>query len=333
MKKYKRTVLHSKAMKSLIQFLQRRKFPGYPEISWYAVIEFFIRWVDQKDMQMRARSLSFSFFLALFPSAIFFFTLIAYLPFTRSHDQILFFFSEVMPASAFATVRETLEDILKHQRSGLLSIGFFSAIYFSTNGFHSLMNSFNKYSHQRETRPFYKQRIVAVILACTVSLSLLFSVTLITGGAYLIKMMDKLKYFPSKTTPLLLGLLNYVIVTGICLTVIATIYYFAPSKKRKFKFISPGVVFATISIMVTMSLFSFYVNEFNSYNKVYGSIGALIVIMLIIYFNTYIILLGFEFDVTIDKAVEETSKGRPIKANSITYLRANHPGNPHADGH
>jgi membrane protein len=314
--------MRSKPVKFLIRLTQRKAFPGYPEVSWYAVIEFFIRWIDQRDMKMRASSLSFTFFLALFPSVIFFFTLIAYIPFGRTTDEILSLFSDIMPESAFETVETTLTDILGNQRKGLLSIGFLSAVYFSTEGFHSLMNTLNKYGKSRETRPFWKQRLVAFILGIVVAVSILLSVLMITVGSFVIDLLDQFKYFPSRITPLLLSLLSYVIVAGIVLTIVSTIYYLAPNKNGKWKFISPGSVFACITIMVSTSMFSLYVNEFNSYNKVYGSIGVLIVIMMLIYINTYILLLGYELNVSIDKAAEETSKGNKIKANRVVYLKA-----------
>jgi len=314
-------ILQSKFVRNMISFLKEKHIPGYVEISWYALLEFCIRWVDQRDMKMRARSLSFSFFLSLFPSAIFFFTLIAYLPFTKTYD-ILFLISQIVPENTFKIISSTLNDILHHQRGGLLSLGFVTAMYFSTNGFHSLMNLLNIYSNQKETRPFFKQRIVAFILAFTVSIALLIAVLLLTFGSRGIRMMNKLEYFPSHSTPILLSGLNYIIVVGICLTIVSTIYFFAPSKTRTYKFISPGSVFATISILATSSIFSFYVNHFNSYNKVYGSIGAIIVIMMFIYINTYIILLGFELNVTIDKTISAMRKDvHRIKDNKVIYLR------------
>ena len=174
MSNLQKTILQNKLVRSVITFMKEKHIPGYVEISWFAIFEFCIRWVDQRDMKMRARSLSFSFFLSLFPSAIFFFTLIAYLPFTKTHD-ILFFLSQIIPGNTFKLVSNTLNDILHHQRGSLLSVGFITAMYFSTNGFHSLMNLLNIYSNQKETRPFFKQRIVAFILAFTVSIALLIA--------------------------------------------------------------------------------------------------------------------------------------------------------------
>ena len=315
------TILKNKFVREGITFLKAKHIPGYVEISWFALLEFCIRWADQRDMKMRARSLSFSFFLSLFPSAIFFFTLIAYLPFTKTHD-ILFLLSQIVPENTFKVISSTINDILHHQRGSLLSVGFITAMYFSTNGFHSLMNLLNIYSNQKETRPFFKQRIVAFILAFTVSVALLIAVLLLTFGSRGIRLMNKLEYFPSHSTPILLSGLNYLIVVGICMTIVSTIYFWAPSKTRKFRFISPGSVFATISILFTSSVFSFYVNHFNSYNKVYGSIGAVIVVMMLIYINTYIILLGFELNVTIDRTLQSIRKNaHHVKSNKVIYLR------------
>lgn len=330
-KKVKGSLIRSRPAKKIIALTQKKKFPGYPEISWYAVLEFFLRWVDKKDLQLRASSLSFTFFMALFPSVIFIFTLIAYLPFGGSEDDILVFFEGIMPKSAFDTIHTTLEDILKKQRGGLLSLGFVTAMYFSTNGFVSLMNALNKYGKKKETRSFWKQRLVALILAMVVSLSLLISVILLTVGNYLIAFLDQLAYFPSKITPVLLFVLNFSIVSAIILTIVSAIYYFAPSQTSKWRFITPGSVFACITILVTTMGFSTYVNHFNSYNKVYGSIGVLIVIMLLIYLNTYILLLGYEFNVAVDKAAEEVKKGSSIKANRIVMLRSE--SRREAEGH
>jgi membrane protein len=312
--------LRSRFAKGFIGFLQRKQFLGYRGISWYSIFEFLIRWLDTKDLHLRSSALSFSFFLSLFPTVIFFFTLIAYLPFKQSPEEILFFLQGIIPNNAFKIIKTTLIDILKHQRSGLLSIGFLLAVYFSTNGFHSLMNTLNRYGKEKETRSFWKQRMIAIILSVIVSTSIFVSVLLVTGGNWVIQWLSKTKYFPSKITPFLLSVLNNGIVVVIILTIISCIYYFAPSKNSKWKFFTPGSVFACTITLLSTYLFSLYVNQFNAYNKIYGSIGALIVVMLLIYINTYILLLGYELNIVIEKAVMEVKK-RKVRGNSIVYLR------------
>ncbi len=316
-----RKLLDSTVAKRFISFAQSKQVPGYTGISWYTVLAFFIRWVDRRDLQLRATSLSFTFFLALFPSIIFIFTLIAYIPISNSHQSIMLFFEKLLPTSAYKAVQTTLVDILNNQRGGLLSLGFLTAMYFSTNGFVSLMNALNKYGRQKETRSFWKKRIVAIILATIVSVSLLIAVGLLTIGNFTIKYLDKLAYFPSKITPVLLVSLNISIVAVLILFFISMIFYLAPNHNKQWRFISPGAVFACVSILLTTLGFSGYINAFNTYNKVYGSIGVLIVIMLLIYINTYILLLGYELNISIDKAAKEIKTFKAIKANRVVVVK------------
>jgi membrane protein len=146
-------------------------------------------------------------------------------------------------------------------------------------------------------------------------------VLFLTLGSYAINVLNEFKYFPSAFTPGLLMLFNYLIVVFIVLFIVSAIYFLAPSATNKWRFFSPGSIFASAVIVITTIIFSAYVNQFNTYNKVYGSIGALIVVMLLIYINTYILLLGHELNVAIDKTVEQIKSGKAIKANRIYMLK------------
>jgi membrane protein len=319
-KKLKRFILRSTLAKVMMKFLENKPFPGSNEVSWLAVVDFFVRRVDTRDIGLRTSALSFTFLLALFPSVIFIFTIIAYLPFAANANQVIAFLSTIMPDKAFQAIRSTLDDILKNQRGGLLSVGFLAAMYFSTNGFVALMKLLDKYSVQRKSkRSFWKQRVVALILSLIASFSLLVSVLFLTLGNYMIKLLNEFAYFPSKATPILLQVLNYSIVVVIVFTIVSAIYFLAPSKQSKWRFITPGSVFASSIIIITTIAFSTYVNQFNTYNKVYGSIGVLIVIMMLIYINTYILLLGYELNVAIDHTTK--AKGQAMKVNRIIMLQ------------
>lgn len=321
MKKLKRLILRSTFAKVTMKFLENKPFPGSKEVSWLAVVDFFIRRVDTRDIGLRTSALSFTFLLALFPSVIFIFTILAYLPFAANANEVIGFLSNIMPEVAFHAIRSTLLDILKNQRGGLLSIGFIAAMYFSTNGFVSLMKLLDKYSVQRKhRRSFWKQRVVALILSLIVSVSLLISVLFLTLGNYIINVLNEFAYFPSKAAPVLLQILNYTIVVLIVFAIVSAIYFLAPSQNSKWRFITPGSVFASCIIIITTIAFSTYVNQFNTYNKVYGSIGVLIVIMMLIYINTYILLLGYELNVAIDKSAVEHNKGKSNKVNRIILL-------------
>ena len=315
-------ILHTRPIKWIFKKSQGMRFPGIRDVSLYVILEFFVRNTGKSELGLRASALAFTFFLALFPTAIFFFTMLAYLPVKESHDTILLLVAETIPASAYMAIKETLEDILKHQHASLLSIGFLSALYFSSNGFHQLMDLLNKFSHQRETRSFWKQRVISIMLAFFVSFLILFSITLITVGSIVIDYFNKIKFFPHGIVPFLLSGLNYLVSGLIILTVIGAIYFFAPVKSRRWRFFSPGAIFATIVILLTSAGFTFYVNQFNSYNKLYGSIGVLLVIMLLVYINTYIMLLGYELNLAIELArrQEEKNRQRRLGDNKVVFV-------------
>ena len=137
--------LRFRPYRRLIDLLRIITLPGFERVPVFNVVSFFLREIAKEDLNVRASALSFNFFLALFPATIFFFTFIAYLPIANSHDQILQFFSEVLPVSAFLSIESKQEEILKHQRGSLLSVSMLMAMYFGTNGIHYMMNEFYKY--------------------------------------------------------------------------------------------------------------------------------------------------------------------------------------------
>ncbi len=312
-------------LKWLFKKTAKMSMPGNKDVSVYAVLDFFVRNIGKSEINLRASALSFTFFLALFPTVIFFFTLIAYLPLKYTPDEILFFIAEAIPPNVYETIRETLDDILKNQRGSLLSLGFISALYFSTNGFHSLMSLLNKYSQITETRPFWKQRLVAIGLAFFSIVLILVSVLMVTTGTILISYLEKVKYFPSATIPTLIAGFNILVVGFIVMGIVGAIYYYAPAKQKKRYFMSTGAVFSTVVILLTTYIFSQYVNHFNSYNKIYGSIGVLIVIMMLIYINTFILILGYDLNVALEMAIkqEQQNKSKPVVENRIIYLQNN----------
>jgi membrane protein len=320
----KQKLFFTRPFKWLYKKLAAVSMPGNKEVSVYAVLEFFVRNMGKSEINLRASALAFTFFLALFPTVIFFFTLVAYLPLKYTPDEILFFIAEAIPPNVYETIKETLVDILKNQRGGLLSLGFISALYFSTNGFHNLMNLLNKYSHFKETRPFWKQRLVAIGLAFFSIVLIIVSVLMVTTGTILISYLEKVKYFPSSTIPTIIAGFNILVVGFIVLGIVGAIYFYAPAKQRKWNFFSTGAIFASVVTLITTYGFSQYVNHFNSYNKVYGSIGVLIVIMMLIYINTFILLLGFDLNVALDLALDQERRNiaRRSKENRIVYLEA-----------
>lgn len=283
-----------KAIHNVIKVSRKIILPGFEGLSLYIVTKFFFKGINNGTLDMRAQSLAFSFFLALFPSIIFLFTLIPYIPILNFQDSLFNLLQSLLPASAFEATEETIADILKNPRGGLLSFGFISALYFSTNGFNAMMNAFNETYHDIETRSALKQRLVSLIMVILSTLLVSVAIVLILLSELGLKTLieKEIVYYL-----ILLG--KWTILIALCFCFISFNYYLGPKRKKGFRFFSPGSILATFLTILTSILFAYYVNNFGNYNKLYGSIGTLIVIMLWIYINSLILLLGFDLNASI----------------------------------
>ena len=238
--------------------------------------------------------------LAIFPAIIFVFTLIPYIPIDGFQDQLMSLLHMVLPENAYLAVESTLEEIIKKQNGGLLSFGFFAALFFATNGVNNLMRAFNKSSLQIETRGWLKQRLVAIALTFMVFFALVIGLSIMTIGEFLISKIKNELHFQDTFWVLVIGFVRWFILIAIYFITISFLYRYGPSHARKWKLFSPGSWLASLLALLTFWGFGFYINNFSNYNKVYGSIGTLIVIMIWMYFNSLIILIGFELNASID---------------------------------
>ena len=286
--------------------------PGFEGLSLYIVTKFFFKGLQNGILNMRASSLAFSFFLALFPSIIFIFTLIPYIPIDHFQDYLFNLLQSVMPKSAFEATQDTIADIVKKQRGGLLSLGFFTALYFSTNGFNAMINAFNETYHSIEIRkPLYQRLVSLFMVIVTVSMIAIATTLIIYSEMGLHKLIH--------TSTILYYLLlfgKYLILFGLCFCLVSFNYYAGPKRKKGWTFFSAGSTFATILIVVASIAFAYYVNNFGKYNKLYGSIGTLIVIMMLIYINSLILLLGFDLNASIHSAKEDAKPNAKIKSQT-----------------
>ena len=292
----------------LIDLIKRIILPGFNRVPLYDVIIFFLKRFNENELQTRARALAFSLFLAIFPTIIFLFTLIPYIPIDNFQLQVLQMLKQFLPASTFESAYTTIEDIVSHQRGGLLSFGFVFALFVSADGILTLMLWFNKSYHGSHQRSMFKQRGIAIgltimlafftFLAITISImtevaiSFLFEHHLLTHG---------LQYY-------LLQILKWVVTIALCFCGISLLYYFGPSKKKKVYFVNAGSSLATLLIILSSLGFNFFITNFGSYNKVYGSIGTLIIILIWIYLNSLVLLVGYELNVSIEHATNSRNK-------------------------
>jgi membrane protein len=284
------------------------KLPFFDGEPLYDVMLFFWKGIVDGAISTRASAIAFNFILAIFPAIIFVFTLIPYIPIAHFQQQLLIMLQSILPHNAFVTIQGTIENIITQPRGGLLSFGFFAAFFFSTNGIVSVITAFNGTIHAIETRSWINQRLVALVLAVILTLLTTFSVAMITLSQTLMKFLVRNGYLQSDLTYYLLLGGKWLIICALFFFTYAFLFYLAPARKTKFRFISAGGTLATILTIITTIGFSYYINNFGKYNTLYGSIGTLVVVMLSFYFNALIMLIGFELNVSIWRARRDNSE-------------------------
>ncbi len=287
-------------IEQILNWSKRHAFPGFDDVPIYYVIRFVLQEARKDNITTRASAVAFNFFLSLFPLMIFLLPLLAQ---TSAAENYLGVFREsiqgVIPSSAENYIFELIKGIQNEGSLTLLGLGFFLAIFFSSIGMDTLMSGFDKsYDTTFKKRSYLRQRFIAVLLTLLLSTLVVASVVLIIlGNQFLGHIFDLIGMEGSPD--LLKVILRWLIVLLLFYSVIAVIYRYGPAMRRRVKFFSPGATLATVLSIITSVGFSYFVNAFGRYNEIYGSIGALIVMLIWIQLNSFIMIVGFELNASI----------------------------------
>lgn len=287
-------------IENVIGFFKRYSLPGCSGVPMYDVAAFIYNEAMKDDISTRANSIAFSFFLSLFPTIIFLFTLLPLLPVTADYVALLDSSLEgILPDSAHSYLFGIIEGVASIKRSGLLSLGFFLAIFFASSGVLTMMYGFDKaYATTFKQRGYFKKRWVAFMLTLVLGgLLILSMIFIILGKPLLGLVLDSADL--SGHTSFILKAVRWLVVVFIIYLGITIIYRYGPSMYKRTKFWNPGSVVACSLSILSSIAFSYFINNFGRYNELYGSIGALIVIMLWMQINAYILLIGFELNTSI----------------------------------
>jgi len=311
-----RTLLHINPYRSIIKWARSIVLPGFGNLSIYAVIVSLLNEILEDSLLNKASALAYNFLLALFPGTLFLFTLIAYIPGDKFQEKLLELIHTILPTYAYLAFETTIEDIVKHQNAGLLSLGFVTALYFATNGVSNLMRAFNNSSLQMEKRTWLKRRVIAMLLTVVISIALIIAIAVMIAGESAIGYLQSHIASKSHLWIYILLLSRWIIIITIFFFTISLLYRYGPSHKLKWPFLSPGSILATGLAILTSLGFTYYINHFASYNKLYGSIGTVIVVMLWLFLNSAILLIGFELNASIDLSKRNIKVVKP-KFNSF----------------
>lgn len=285
-------------IKTLVGFLEAIKIPGYISFSFYDLIEMYISGIVKGALSSRAGSISFSFFMALFPFLLFILNLIAFIP-IYNFDGVLFNFIELLlPQESQSFFTDIFTDIRQKQRTGLLSSVFLLSIFLIANGVSSVFSSFEGSYHVVLSRSFIRQYLYSMMVGVLLAIVLLAGVmALVFFEIFILSNLDDL--IPSEVNWIRIGqLFFYTILIYIS---VAILYYFGTIEGKKNRFFSPGALMTCFLILLTTYLFGIYIENFSTYNQLYGSIGALLIFLFYIWLNSSVLLLGFELNATLNR--------------------------------
>ena len=273
--------------------------------SVYILYKVILRKSQRNELLARADGVAFNFTLSVFPFLIFLFTLIPYIPVQGLDKQIMDFLSEVLPQGIYQEAAPTISDIVRRPRGNLLSLGAILALYGGTAGMMALMNAFNKMYRTLENRGFVRTRLTAIGLTLLLVLVMLVGIVFIIAGQLVLDWLKAKAWIDSTWTYVLLRGLQYLVVMGVFVVGVSAIYFIAPALHKRWRFISPGSVIASSLIILVTQAFSFYISNLASYNRLYGSLGTFIAMMVWFLLISIILLLGFEINASLDEAVAE----------------------------
>jgi membrane protein len=289
--------------------------PGFRGIPLFDVVKFFFAQVKTVGMTERASSIAFNFVMAIPPAMIFMFTLIPYLPISKDFELAMYdLIREVIPGEKDnSSLINFLHDFINNPRNELLSLGFLLSLFFSSNAVMGIMRSFDKnYMGFRKRTPF-QRRLVAVwltlILFAIVSTSIFL---LVMQGAFL-RWLGVENYWLRQ----LIINARWIVIVLLFFYSISFIYKHAPAVHKKWKHVNPGSILSTFLMIICILGFSYWVNNFSNYNEVYGSIGTVLILMILIYFNSLVLLIGFELNVSISslKKIADERNNTPVEGN------------------
>jgi len=278
--------------------LEALKIPGYVGFSFYDLIEMYTAGIVKGALSSRAGSIAFSFFMALFPFLLFILNLIAFIP-IANFDAVLFDFIELLlPQESQGFFTDIFTDIRQKQRTGLLSSVFILSIFLTANGVSSIFSSFEGSYHVDLSRSFIRQYLYSMMVGVLLAVLLLVGVAaLIFFEIFIFKNLDEL--IPSTVNWIRMGQLFFY--TILIYVSVAILYYFGTIEGKKNRFFSPGALMTCLLILMTTYLFGIYIENFSTYNQLYGSIGALLIFLFYIWLNSSVLLLGFELNATLNR--------------------------------
>ena len=288
----------------LTRFLRWIQLPGFQGLSLFDLIEIYGVGLIKGAISSRASAIAYSFFMAIFPFLLFMLNVIPYIPIRNFQGRFLKFIDELLPAQTHEFFYPVIEDIATNPRTGLLSFTLILALFLMANGVNAIFSAFEYSVHVTINRGYIRQYSISVGVAFLLSMILILTLGGVAYGEYLINWL--------KTDTLIdndvfwISVVQYLFFIVMLYVIVAALYYFGVQKRGSNRFWSIGALATTILILLTTYGFGIYINNFSKYNELYGSIGALLIMLVYIWLNANLLLMGFELDQSLSRLKERS---------------------------
>ncbi len=286
----------------LVRFFKHIKLPAFEGLSFYDLLELYILGIVKGALTTRASAIAYSFFMALFPFLLFIIVLIPHVPIEDFRTDFLYFLESFLPPNTTDFFSENIFENING--SGLISSVFLISIFLMANGVNAVFSGFESSYHKQALRNGFKQYLYALGVAIILALLVIFTVASL--GLFNIYVVEnsldallKLGYIEDEPNPFWAIASQYLFFVIMVYVATATLYYFGTKDGRASRFFSIGALLTTLLIMLTSFLFGIYIENFSQYNQLYGSIGALLILMVYLWLNANILLLGHDLNATL----------------------------------
>ena len=301
--KLQRIIIESWPVKSIIDWSKKVILPGFEGIPLYDVVVFFMKQTQQIGLNERAAAVAFNFLMAIPPLFIFLFTTLSFFPGSKKlYSEILILLKNIVPDNRTYLMIKSVTDDFFSAGTGTLSFGLLLALYFSSNATITLMRTFRKsmLHIEIENRNFIQIRLTAIRLTFIIVLLILATILVMFTQSIFIGYIAEILKIKNHSLDWLIAATQILLTVMLIFFAIGLIYKYAPHVQKKWKIRTPGSILATILIITFSYLFSYWVNNIATYNKIYGSLGSILILMFLVFVNSLVLLIGFELNVSIN---------------------------------
>jgi len=294
-------IIKTRPIQALFNASKQIILPGSSGKSLYFIASFFLQGIRKGSIITRASAISFQLFLAIFPALILLLTLIPYIPVENFQERLMEALASIMPRTAYELAESTMNDLVNNKYGTLLSFSFIIGIWMASNSVNAILQGLRGSYNLLVKEKMIKLRLHSLGIMFGTVILIGLAMTIITFSGSLFDYIQEYQLIHDQLLIMGLKLVKWFITAFLILTMVSLLYNAADAQKKSWNLISPGAIFSTFLIIMVSLIFAWFANNFGQWNKLYGSLGALLVLLLWIYFNMIVLLIGFEMNTAISK--------------------------------